>query len=122
MRRLFLLSALLTAGAGMAHAQSRAHMEACTQWKMEGHVIGTRNDCDRPVAIKFMAYDGSHRTEADVPPGGWFDTGVTDGTIDGFLFTVCPVGYEPSVRFALENQRTISDSLYNCQPHDRPGV
>ncbi|SKA21768.1 hypothetical protein SAMN02745126_04252 [Enhydrobacter aerosaccus] len=121
-RLLPLLLGVLGVTAGIACAQSRAHMEACTQWKKESSTIGTRNDCDRPISIKFMAYDGSHRIEADVPAGGWFDTGVPDGTIEGFIFTVCPVGNEPSVRFSLENQKTISDSLYNCLPRDRPGV
>lgn len=121
-RALLVLALLLLSNAGLAQAQSRAHMEACTQWKGEGGNIGTRNDCDRPVAIRFMAYDGSHRTEANVQPGGWFDSGVANGTLDGFIFTVCPIGYEPSVPFSLENQKTISDSLYNCLPRDRPGV
>ncbi|MBN9490795.1 MAG: hypothetical protein J0H44_26465 [Alphaproteobacteria bacterium] len=122
MSRALLLSALSLMIASLAAAQSstRAHMEACTEWKREGGHIGTRNDCNRPVAIKFMAYDGSHLLEADVPPGGWFDSGVVDGSIEGYLFTVCPVGYIPSVRFSLENAAPIADSLYNCLPLNKP--
>jgi hypothetical protein len=114
----------LVAAAGLAAAQSpsRAHMEACTQWHFQGGNIGTRNDCDRPVAIKFMAYDGGHVRDADVPPGGWFDSGVAPGTIGGFLFTVCPAGYVPSVRFSPENATAIVESLYNCRPLGKPDV
>ncbi len=124
MTRLLLLSVVLVSAAGLApaEAQSRAHMEACTEWKSEGGHIGTRNDCNRPVAVKFMAYDGSHAIEADVPPGGRFDSGLPDGAIEGFLFTVCPAGYVPSVQFSLKNKEPISESLYNCLPRDRPGV
>ena len=32
----------------------------------------------------------------------------------GFMFTACPVGFQPSVRFAVENKETIGVSLYNC--------
>ncbi len=126
MIRALLLSTLpleaVATGIATAQSSSRAHMEACTEWKTEGRHIGTRNDCNRPVAIKFMAYDGSHLREADVPPGGWFDSGVVQGTIEGFLFTVCPIDHVPSVRFAIENAQPIADSLYNCLPLGKPDV
>jgi hypothetical protein len=32
------------------------------------------------------------------------------------MFTACPVGFIPSVRFAIENKTPIRESLYNCQP------
>lgn len=124
-RALVLLSALsLAAAAGGAIAQpsSRAHMEACTEWKPEGGHIGTRNDCNRPVAVKFMDQDGGNVREADVPPGGWFDLQVVEGTIQGYYFTVCPVGHRPSVPFTLENATAIVDSLYNCLPVGKPDV
>jgi hypothetical protein len=118
-----LLSVLpLAAGVAVAQSSSRAHMEACTEWQPEGSHIGTRNDCNRPVAIKFMDQDGGNVREADVPPGGWFESGVAQGTIQGYFFTVCPVGYAPSVRFSLENATLIADSLYNCLPVGKPDV
>lgn len=124
MTRLLLLSFGLLTAADLAAAQtqSRAHMEACTQWKSEGGHIGTRNDCDRPVAIKFLAYGAAQVIEADVPPGGWFDSSFVDGAIEGFLFTVCPVGYVPSVPFSMKDKTPILESLYNCLPTGRPGV
>ena len=122
-RVLKLLSVLpLVAGAAIAQPSSRAHMEACTEWQPEGGHIGTRNNCNRPVAIKFMDQDGGNVREADVPPGGWFDSKVVQGTIQGYFFTVCPVGYVPSVRFSLENAAPIADSLYNCLPVGKPDV
>ena len=30
------------------------------------------------------------------------------------MFTACPAGYAPSVRFSLENKTAIVESLYNC--------
>ncbi len=36
------------------------------------------------------------------------------------MFTVCPVGYWPSLRFAVENAEPISVSLYNCLPPGKP--
>jgi hypothetical protein len=54
--------------------------------------------------------------------GGWFDSGFVDGAIEGFLFTVCPVGYVPSVPFSMKDKTPILESLYNCLPAGRPGV
>ncbi len=124
MIRLLLLSLglLTTANLAAAQTQSRAHMEACTQWKSEGGHIGTRNDCDRPVAIEFLADGGTQVVKADVPPGGWFDSGAVDGAIDGFIFTVCPAGYAPSVPFSIKDKTPILESLYNCLSVGRPGV
>ena len=53
--------------------------------------------------------------QSEVAPGAWFDTGRRMGDVE-FMFTACPVGYLPSLRFAIENKGPISDSLYNCQP------
>jgi len=115
------LAALLLAVATAATAQqvSRAHMEACTEWKPEGGHIGTRNDCNRPVAIKFMAFPGAKLVDIEVAPGGRFDSGIAEGSIEGFIFTVCPAGYGPSLPFAKESAQQISESLYNCLP-ERP--
>lgn len=100
-----------------AQKSSKAHMEACTVWNYgDGDRVGTRNDCDRPVTIIFMAFSDQRIVEADVPAGGWFDSGVSAAAADGFIFTACPVGYMPSVRFAMENRVQIAESLYNCVP------
>jgi hypothetical protein len=123
MRFLMLSLGLLWAAApATAQTQSRAHMEACTQWKSEAGHIGTRNDCDRPVAIEFLADGAAQVIGADVPPGGWFDSGLADGTIKGFLFTVCPVGHVPSMPLSKADKTPILESLYNCLPAARPGV
>ena len=123
MRTHLLLCSMVLAAATPSAAQksSQAHMEACTVWHYTDERIGTRNDCDRPVAIMFMAANDQNVVEADVPPGGWFDSGVIAATSGGFIFTACPVGYRPSVRFALENKALIAESLYNCVP-GRPNV
>jgi hypothetical protein len=128
MTRTLLLMAALLASSSLAAAQepeqpqSRAHMEACTEWKPEGGHIGTRNDCNRPVSIKFLAYGGTQVMEADIPPGGWFDSGIPEGLVEGFIFTVCPVGYTPSVGLSMKDKTQIMESLYNCLPVVRPGV
>jgi hypothetical protein len=116
------LALLLLPLAATAQQHPKAHMEACTEWRLSGNRISTRNDCYRPVTIMFMDYGNRHVVEADVAPGGWFDSGATDGPAVGYMFTVCPLGYVPSVRFSLENRAAIEDSLYNCLPRDKPGV
>jgi hypothetical protein len=30
------------------------------------------------------------------------------------MFTACPVGFQPSLPFAVENKEPIGVSLYNC--------
>ena len=52
-----------------------------------------------------MAFGDQRVVERDVPPGGWFGAGAEPGA---WMFTACPVGYAPSVRFAAENRTAIS--------------
>jgi hypothetical protein len=118
---LLALALLLLPLATAAQQRPKAHMEACTEWHYAGARIGTRNDCNRPVTILFMDYSDRHVVESDVAPGGWFDSGAGAPSI-GYMFTVCPVGYIPSVRFSLENRVVIEDSLYNCLPRGKPDV
>jgi hypothetical protein len=123
---LLAIGALLGAPAAVAQLpqqESRAHMEACVRWAFAGRVYSTRNSCDRPVTIMFMVLDEGRIVEGDVAPGGQFSSGAIAG--DGgrtMMFTVCPTGYVPSVRFVRENAEPIMVSLYNCLPLGRPGA
>jgi hypothetical protein len=112
--------ALLAAGNAAAQ-QVKAHMEACTEWGRAGGAFGTRNSCDRPISILFMAFADQHVVERDVPPGAWFGPAAASDLSDGWMFTACPVGYAPNIRFAIENKTAILVSLYNCLAA-RPGV
>ena len=51
---------------------------------------------------------------ADLAPGGRFTTDAVWGQSGGFMFTACPPGTRPNLRFALENRQAIGVSLYNC--------
>ncbi len=114
MRSLLFGSALLLAAtAAAAQEPSRPHMEGCLVWNASGR-IGAHNECSRPVTILFMALGDQRVVEADVAPGGSFDTAARWGESGGFMFTACPAGYVPSVRFSLENKTAIVESLYNC--------
>jgi hypothetical protein len=120
-RRWLLAYALVLLMATDAAAQQvKAHMEACTEWSRAGSGVGTRNSCDRPIRILFMALADQHVVERDVAPGAWFESGASDLS-GGWMFTACPVGYVPNIRFAAENKTAILDSLYNCLSA-RPGV
>jgi hypothetical protein len=101
---------LVLSAQGASAQQIKAHMEACTRWGQAGGEFGTHNSCDSPVTIQFMALGDQQVIERDVPPGAWFGTGASGA----WMFTACPVGYVPSVRFALENKDVILVSLYNC--------
>ena len=115
-----LCGAVLALAAASAAAQPvRAHMEACTRWGHAGAEFGTRNSCDSPVVILFMALADRHVVEREVAPGAWFGSGADLSA--GWMFTACPVGYAPNLRFAVENKDAILDSLYNCLPA-RPGA
>ena len=128
MTRPWLLAAGALLGAPGAMAQvppqeSRAHMEACVRWTYAGGEYSTRNSCDRPVTIMFMVLDEGRTVEGDVAPGGRFTSGAIAGDGNGtMMFTVCPAGYVPSVRFVRENAEPILVSLYNCLPLGRPGA
>ncbi len=114
MRSLLLGSALLAAATtAAAQEPSRAHMEGCLVWNASGR-IATRNECSRPVTILFMAFGDGQVVEANVAPGGWFEVDTIWGKSGGFMFTACPAGSSPSVRFSMENKTAIVESLYNC--------
>jgi hypothetical protein len=115
MRRPLLLGSalLLAATAAAAQDQSRPHMEGCLVWNSSGR-IGARNECSRPITILFMAFADQRVIEAEVAGGGSFDTAARWGESGGFMFTACPAGHAPSVRFSLENKTAIVESLYNC--------
>jgi hypothetical protein len=105
-----LLAVAMTASAQEA---THAHMEGCLIWSGSG-AVATRNECSRPIALQFMTFDDQQVTTIDLPPGGRFISDVQWGESGGFLFTACPLGYRPNVRFALENKDVIGPSLYNC--------
>jgi hypothetical protein len=105
-----LLAMATTAG---AQETTHAHMEGCLIWSGSG-AVGARNECSRPIALQFMTFDDQQVVTADLPPGGRFISDVQWGQSGGFLFTACPAGYRPSVRFAAENKEAIGLSLYYC--------
>jgi hypothetical protein len=113
--RAVVLASLLLAAMPAAAKDSRAHMEACVRWEIVGGTVGTLNRCDTPVHILFMALDDPRVIEGEVRPGEWFDANIP--AAPHYMFTVCPVGYAPSVRFAPENAGPIIESLYNCLPN-----
>ncbi|MGZ5822306.1 MAG: hypothetical protein ACXWI1_12575 [Croceibacterium sp.] len=119
MGRRFLLPcalALLAASAAAAQ-QVRAHMEACTEWGRAGNAFGTRNSCDRPISILFMALgDDQHLVERNVAPGAWFGPDAATDLSGGWMFTACPAGYTPNIRFAVENKAAILNSCTTACP------
>ncbi len=114
---LLVLPALATA----QQKESRAHMEACLRWTLAGDRFVTRNSCDTPISILFMTlYDG-HITEKNVMPGGLFQSDPVDANrADEMMFSACPIGYRPNLRFAVENAEPIRVSLYNCVLPGKP--
>lgn len=114
-RLLISLALLMFAASAAAQYPARAHMEGCLVWSVAKEHLVARNECSRAMTFMFMTLEDGHVLQTEVAPGAWVDTGRTPGE-SGFMFTACPVGFVPSVRFALENKQTISDSLYNCQP------
>ena len=115
------LSLLATAEAMAQEKVSRAHMEACVRWVYAGGEYSTLNSCDTTVNIKLMALQSGQVFEGDVRPGETFIAGpLAQGDPGTMMFTVCPLGYVPSLKFSAENAQPIIVSLYNCLPRSRP--
>jgi hypothetical protein len=108
-----LLLALAASTGAWAQEDVRAHMEGCLIWSGQGPV-GVRNECSRPIALLFMTFDEQQVVSAELPPGGRYISDAEWGQAGGFMFTACPTGYQPSVRFSIENKQAIGLSLYNC--------
>jgi hypothetical protein len=107
------LALLLLSSSAAAQESVVAHMEGCLVWNAAGTVT-VRNECSRPLTLMFMDLGDSQVVTADIAAGARFATPSTWGQTRGFMFTACPVGWRPSVRFAPENQEPIRVSLYNC--------
>jgi len=114
-RSLLSLFLLMLAQTAAAQYPARAHMEGCLIWSVASGNLAVRNECSRALMLLFMSFDDRHVVQSEVAPGAWFNTGLPPGQ-GGFMFTACPVGFVPSMRFAIENKTPIGDSLYNCQP------
>jgi len=113
-RSLWLVAALLAAATAARAQESRqAHMEGCLIWSASG-AVAVRNECSRTIVLQFMNADDQQTVTADLPPGGRFTSDAQWGQTLGFMFTACPVGYRPNVRFAVENKEAIGLSLYYC--------
>jgi hypothetical protein len=97
---------------------SRAHLEGCLIWQNASEGYVAFNQCDSHIAVKFMMLDDRRVIEGEAPPHGRF-TAATP-LRGSLIFTACPVGYVPSVRFAADNAEQIAVSLYNCLPPGRP--
>ena len=123
MRRLLLVPALLLVASLASAQQPLAHMEACTQWDYTDGEFGTRNSCEKPVAILFMPLGEPRIMQRELAPGARFNSGATPSDMArGWLFTACPVGYVPNLKFSVANRQAILDSLYNCLPAGSPGA
>jgi hypothetical protein len=95
--------------------QSMAHMEACLEWgDVDGQFVA-HNICNKPTTILFMTLVDGRIIEQEIAPGGRFETGASNPGPDAWMFTACPTGYVPSVRFSADNSDVILPSLYNCQ-------
>ena len=103
----------MTATTAAAQERTMAHMEGCLVWSRDG-AIAVRNECSRPIALKYMDFDVQQPVTTEVVPGGRFTSDSVWGQTTGFMFTACPMGMRPSVPFALENKHAIGVSLYNC--------
>lgn len=95
--------------------QLKPHMEQCTKWEYDGGEFGTKNTCDKGVAIQFMV-EGQQAIELQIKPGKAFSTGLSrsDTGYSWWMFTTCPAGYVSSVPFQPENQVAIAASRYSC--------
>jgi hypothetical protein len=112
-KRTLALALLVAAGGASAQENTQAHMEGCLIWNRDG-AVSVRNECSRPLTLQFMTAEDQQVVSADLPAGGRFTADAVWGQTLGFLFTACPIGYRPSVRFALENKDAIGISLYYC--------
>lgn len=95
---------------------NKLHLEACTRWSERNGSFGFVNGCGEPVALLFLQLNGQQRFDRLVAPGERFDSGVAEKALNatGWLFTVCPAGYVPSVPFTTENQAQILKGQYEC--------
>jgi hypothetical protein len=119
-----LISACLFPAATAASAQQlMPHMESCLEWGESDGQLEAVNNCTAPTTILFMVLAEGRVITQDVPPGGRFGSGAPEPVgPNTWMFTACPVGYVPSVRFSTDNADVILPSLYHCLRQGGPGA
>jgi hypothetical protein len=116
-----LVSACLFPLATDASAQDlMPHMESCLAWDDTDGQWGAVNTCNAPMIILFMVLADGRMITQEVSPGGRFSSGSKSTGIGPWMYTACPIGYAPSVRFSAENADVIVPSLYHCVRKGRP--
>jgi len=97
------------------------HMESCLEWDGIDGQWGAVNTCNAPTTILFMVLADGRMITQDVSPGGRFSSGpAAPNRIGPWMYTACPIGYAPSVRFSAENADIIVPSHYHCVRQGRP--
>jgi len=110
------LLAPLHAATEPGSGDTRVHLEACTKWTEQDGSFGFTNGCGEPVALLFIQLNGERWFDRVVNPDERFDIGVPEKIIKDttWLFTACPAGYVPNLRFTVENQIQIAKGQYEC--------
>lgn len=99
------------------------HMETCLDWNHTEGQWGAVNNCKEPTTIQFMVLADGPMITRDVPPGSRFNSGAPEPIgVNAWMYTACPVGYSPSIRFAPDNADIIIPSHYHCVRQGRPGA
>lgn len=98
-----------------AAQQTSPKLEACTKWDVQKGNFGFSNNCGEAVTVLFTTLPVQKTIAKVIKPGERFDAGLAKKTEEsGWMSTRCPVGFVPSVPFAVENREAIIASRYEC--------
>jgi hypothetical protein len=101
-------------GARSAFAETSPRLESCTQWDYQNSQFGFVNNCGEPVSVLFTQLPDQRTIVKEIKPGDRFNTGLTKQKLGDWMSTRCPVGFSPTVPFAVANKDAIIDSKYEC--------
>jgi hypothetical protein len=112
---------LLSVAMPLSAQELLPHMESCLDWSHTDGQWGALNNCKGPTTIQFMVLADGPLITQDVPPGSRFNSGAPEPIgVNAWMYTACPVGYTPNIRFVPANADIIIPSHYHCVRQGRP--
>jgi hypothetical protein len=102
----------------LAFPAATPNLESCANWDDPGPgvVASLANHCNRALTVLFMQVNTQTTRVGRLAPGERFDAGMSreQMTAAGYMSTVCPVGFSPSVPFTYAHRQVVFDSSYYC--------
>lgn len=95
--------------------QLRNDMESCLNWFEHEGVLAAQNYCEDPVQVQVYAPRVDQTVDVEINANGAALADLSPGDAEGFLFSACPFGTQPTVPFNDQGFPEIRARNYECR-------